>query len=155
MYDKEDGKRQNKISVLGNPSLSEVKVIMIGIRNQSTSIKEGEIWVNELRMSEFEDDGGVAALANATLNMSDLAMFNFSGRMETSGFGSVEESVQQRNLDDEYQMSVATSVEFGKFFPEKAKVHIPLYYSYSREVIKPKYDPTNQDLELKDVLRDV
>ncbi len=155
VYDKEDGKRQNKISVLGNPSLSEVKVIMIGIRNQSTSIKEGEIWVNELRMSEFEDDGGVAALANATLNMSDLAMFNFSGRMETSGFGSVEESVQQRNLDDEYQMSVATSVEFGKFFPEKAKVHIPLYYSYSREVIKPKYDPTNQDLELKDVLRDV
>ncbi len=154
VYDKTEGKQQNKITVLGNPSLSEVKVIMIGIRNQSTSIKSGEIWVNELRMSEFEDQGGVAALANATLNVSDLAMLNFSGRMETAGYGSIEQNVQQRNLDDEYQMSVATSVEFGKFFPEKAKVHIPLYYSYSRDVIKPDYDPKNQDLKLNDVLAD-
>ena len=52
----------HKISILGNPNLGDVKAIMIGIRNPETvkdiSDKSVEIWVNELRLTDFNEKGG-------------------------------------------------------------------------------------------------
>jgi cell surface protein SprA len=147
-------KPKNKVTVLGNPSLSDVQTIMIGVRNQSRDTKSGEIWVDELRLSGFDEDGGYAALANATLNLSDIGSVSVGGRIETVGFGGIEDNVLDRRMDDFTQVNVATNLELGRFFPEKAKLRLPMYYSYSREVSKPKYDPTNQDLLLSEVIAD-
>lgn len=43
-------------------------------------------------------------------------------------------------------------VDLGRFFPEKAKVKIPLFYSLSEEINTPKYNPLDQDVLLKDAL---
>jgi cell surface protein SprA len=43
-------------------------------------------------------------------------------------------------------------MEMGKFFPDKAQVSIPLYYSYNKEIISPKYNPLDTDMELDDAL---
>ncbi len=150
-YDNGDYQK-NKITVMGNPSLSEVQVIMIGIRNQSSEIKSGEIWVNELRLNQFNEDGGYAALANMVINLSDFGNVTVSGRTESSGFGSIEQNVMGRNIDDSYQVNVATGLELGRFFPEKAKIRIPFYYSHSRETVNPKYNPLDQDVLLDDAL---
>ncbi len=85
-------KGKNKIRVVGNPSVSEVENIMIGVRNNSTKgeVKTGEIWVNELRLSEFDESGGWAAMGNVAIGLSDLGSINCSGRTETAGFGSIE-----------------------------------------------------------------
>ncbi len=45
----------NKITIVGNPSLGEVKTMMIGVRNNSDDIKSGEVWVNELRLKEHNN----------------------------------------------------------------------------------------------------
>ncbi|MDR2118538.1 MAG: cell surface protein SprA [Tannerellaceae bacterium] len=149
-YDPDNTK--NKISVVGNPSLSEVKIIMIGVRNNSGEVKSAEVWVNELRLTDFSEDGGWAANGNLNIALSDLGSVNLSGRMETVGFGGLDQSVNERRLDDYTQYSVAANVELGRFFPEKAKVSIPLYYAYSKEIIDPKYNPLDQDIVLKDAL---
>jgi len=145
----------NKVSIIGNPSLAEVKTIMIGVRNTSSDIKSGEIWVNELRLTEFDEDGGWAANANLNIALSDLGTVNLAGRIETAGFGSLDQSLSERRLDDYKQYSISTNLELGKFFPEKAKVSMPLYYAYSKEIISPKYDPLNQDIKLSDALETV
>lgn len=80
---------------------------------------------------------------------------NLSGRIETAGFGALDQSVNERRLDDYSQVNVATNVELGKFFPEKAQVSIPVYYSYSKEVLSPKYNPLDKDIKLKDALDNV
>ncbi|MDL2262441.1 cell surface protein SprA [Bacteroidales bacterium OttesenSCG-928-I21] len=147
-----DGNTANKITVMGNPSLSDVQVIMIGVRNRSNNRKSAEIWVNELRLSEFNEDGGYAALANLVVNLSDFGTISVSGRTESAGFGSIEQNVLGRNLDDTHQFDFSSGVELGRFFPEKAKVKIPFYYSYSREVINPQYNPLDQDILLSDAL---
>ena len=67
----------------------------------------------------------------------------------------MDQSVNERRLDDYSQYSVSTSLELGKFFPEKAKVSIPFYYAYSKETTTPKYDPLNQDIKMKDALDNV
>lgn len=152
VYSEYDGDGGNRMSIIGNPSLSEVKTIMIGVRNNSKDIKSGEIWVNELRLTEFNEEGGWAANANLNVALSDLGTVNFAGRIETSGFGSLDQSLSERRMDDLKQYSVSTNIELGKFFPEKAKVSMPFYYAYSKETISPDYDPLNQDIKLSDAL---
>lgn len=151
-YDPAPGRNQNRISVVGNPSLSEVKTIMIGVRNNEKTIKSGEVWVNELRLTDFNEDGGWAANANLNVALSDLGTVNVGGRIETAGFGGLDQSVNERRLDDYSQYNIAASIELGKFFPEKAKVSIPVYYAYSKEVSNPKYNPLDQDILLSDAL---
>ena len=46
-YDEE--KPKNRISVIGNPSLGQIKVMMIGVRNNTASQKSAIIWVNAYR----------------------------------------------------------------------------------------------------------
>jgi cell surface protein SprA len=144
----------NKISVKGNPTLGEVKTIMIGVRNNSKDIKSAVVWVNELRMTDFNDNGGWAADASLNVALSDLGTVNMAGRMQTAGFGSLDQSISERSLNDYSQYSVSTQIELGKFFPEKAKVSIPLYYAYSKETTTPLYDPLNTDIKIKDALKD-
>lgn len=142
----------NKITIVGNPSLSEVKTIMIGVRNNSKDIKSGEFWVNELRLTDFNEDGGWAANANLQIALSDFGTLNMGGRVETAGFGGLDQSIAERRLDDYAQYNMAANVELGKLFPEKTKVSIPLYYAYSKETTKPKYNPLDQDIVLQDAL---
>ncbi|MDR2968196.1 MAG: cell surface protein SprA [Tannerellaceae bacterium] len=150
--DIDESNERNRISIVGNPSLAEVKTIMIGIRNNSAGVKSGEIWVNELRLSGFDEEGGWAANANVSVALSDLGTVNASGRIETAGFGALDQSLMERRLDDLKQYSVAANIQLGKFFPEKAKVSIPFYYAYSKETIAPKYNPLDTDVLLSDAL---
>mgnify|MGYP002523757556 FL=1 len=152
VYDDASGKPQNKITVLGNPTLENVECIMIGVRNSGTHDVSGEIWVNELRLSEFNEQGGVAAMVNAALAVSDIAQVNVAGRLETAGYGSIESNVLDRNMDNIYQLSVSAALEAGRLFPEKARIQMPLYVSYSNETLSPDYDPLDTDIKLKETL---
>ena len=151
-YDDAHDKPMNKVTVLGNPTLEEVETIMIGVRNNGQHKASGEIWVNELRLSQFNEKGGVAAMANASLAISDIAQVNVAGHLETAGYGSIESNVLDRNVDNFYQIAVSAALEAGRLFPEKAKIQLPLYVSYSKEVISPEYDPLDTDVKLKESL---
>lgn len=143
---------QNKITIVGNPSLGEVKTMMLGVRNNSADIKSGEVWINELRLKEHNNSGGWAANANLNVQLSDLGSVNATGRYISEGFGGLEDGVASRTTDNYGTYSVTTSLEMGKFFPNKAKVSIPLYYSITKEKTTPKYNPLDTDMELKDAL---
>jgi cell surface protein SprA len=145
-------KPMNKMTVVGNPTISEIKVIMIGVRNNSQGSKSAEVWFDELRLTEFNEDGGWAGNANLFVGLSDLGSVNFAGRKETAGFGSLDQGIMERNLDDKMFWSVSAQMELGKFFPEKAKVSLPVYFSYSEDILSPKYNPLDQDVLLKDAL---
>lgn len=142
----------NKITIVGNPSISDVQTIMIGVRNAGTSTKSGEIWVNEMRMSQFDESGGWAAMGNLAVGLSDLGSVNLSGRVETAGYGSIESNVTNRRLDNLYQMNFSTSLDLGRFLPEQAKFQIPAYFSYTNETLSPKYNPLDQDVLLSEAL---
>lgn len=142
----------NTISVLGNPSLSDVRVMLIGIRNRSNSVKDGIVWVNEMRVTDFNENGGWALNANAMLSLSDIASVNFTYHRETDGFGSVDQGLSSRRLDTYDQYNVAVQGDIGKLLPEKAKLSAPVYYSKSEERTTPRYNPLDQDILLKDAL---
>ena len=142
----------NKISILGNPTLGEVKVMMIGVRNISGEVKSGEVWVNELRLMDSNNDGGWAASGNMNVQLSDFGTVNLSGRYISDGFGGLEESVTERSTDTQKEYSVTAQFELGKFFPDKAKVSAPIYYSVSQQETRPRYNPLDSDMKLSDAL---
>lgn len=145
---------RNTMSVRGNPSLSDVRVILVGIRNNSNTVKNGLVWVNELKVTEFDEEGGWAAKANVNLGLSDIAQLNFGAHIETAGFGSVDQGLNDRRMDDYQQYNFAVQGDVGRLLPEKVKLRAPIYYSYSSEKTTPKYNPLDQDVLLKDALDD-
>lgn len=146
------GKPQAKVSIMGNPSLGDVRVMMIGVRNNSRATRSVEVWANELRLQHYANDGGWAARAQLNVQVSDFASVNLTGHMETEGFGGLEETVTQRRNDNHTEYSVTTNVQLGKLLPESVKLNAPLYYSYGKQSVQPKYNPLDTDMPMDEAL---
>ena len=145
----------NTISIKGNPNLGNVKTIMIGIRNPGSGngmSQSGEVWVNELRLSDFNEKGGWAARTQVRLRLADFANLAFAGSMSTVGFGSLEKNISERNLNESRRYNVTASVELGQLFPEKSNIKLPMYISVSESVENPQYNPLDPDILLSSSL---
>lgn len=155
-----DGK--NTIIVKGQPDMSKVRVYMLGLKNPLRNPnspagddgleKDAQVWFNELRLTEFDERGGWAATARLNAKLADFADFNISGSKSTIGFGSLEKRVSDRNRADNAFFDVSSSIELGKLLPQKTGIKIPMYVSYSKQVITPQFDPRTPDIELKTAL---
>ena len=139
------------LRVKGNPTLAQIRTIMLGVRNNNPLEKSAEIWFNELRSAGFDNDGGWAAVVNADANFADVASLSMTGRMQTVGFGNVEDRVSQRSLDETKEYDISTSINIGKMMPKKWGIELPMNYSVGEQFIDPKFDPQYQDIQLTDV----
>lgn len=148
---------KNRVKVKGSPNLGNVQVMMMGIRNRKGQVNTGpksvEVWVNELRLTDFDQDGGWAANARVSARLADLGTVTMAGRTRSAGFGSIEQKVNQRSLDNLTEVDIASSIDLGRLFPKESGVRIPMYYGYSRSNRNPKYDPLNPDIELDESLK--
>lgn len=149
-YDEDTPK--NRISIVGSPSLGQIKVMMIGVRNNTSNAKSAVIWVNEMRLLGFENKSGWAAQGNLNLKLSDIGSIAAQGKIETAGFGGLEDKLASRSKDDYYRYSITGTMDFGRLLPKAAKVSLPTYYSFSEEVKSPLYSPFESDLLFEDVL---
>ncbi|MBK7946731.1 MAG: cell surface protein SprA [Flavobacteriales bacterium] len=159
-----DGDR--RIFVKGSPNLSQMRSIMIGVRNPKKDGEETnpwapdnglakclEVWVNELRLTDFDQRGGYAAVARLNAQLADLGTVSVAANYSTPFWGSIDKRVSERQRDTRYGLDVSANIEMGKFLPEKSNVRIPMYVGYSEQVINPQFDPLNPDIEFNDATR--
>ena len=153
---------QNRISVSGNPNMSNLKVIMIGVRNpiktrnpatDDGAPKSAEVWVNELRLSDFVENGGWAANAHLQARLADLGTIDAVGQTSTPGWGSIDKKVNERSKEQVLKYDLSSTIELGKFFPEKIGVRIPVYVGYSETRIRPEYNPLDPDIPFTEALK--
>ncbi|HEU4552767.1 MAG TPA: cell surface protein SprA [Chitinophaga sp.] len=152
-YTEMDG--ANYMSVVGNPSLGDVRSVMIGVYNPKNDGLEkcAEVWFNEMRLTDFDEKGGYAATARMDLQLADLGTVSVSGNMHTAGFGNIDQRVNERFRDNYLQYDVAANLDLGKLLPKKMGISIPVYAGYSQSASNPEYDPYDLDIKLKDKLR--
>ena len=155
-----DGKR---LSVKGNPTLSNVVTIMVGIRNPDKDLEQplwtsddgqpkcAEMWVNELRLSGFNEEGGWAAVAQANATLADLANVSVAANMSVPGWGGLEQRVQERQRETMQGLDANGTIQLGKLFPEKLGVTLPMYLGYSNQTSTPQFDPLSPDVEMEDL----
>lgn len=138
-----------KIGIKGNPNFGNVRTIMLGIKNPTNDELCGEVWFNELRLTELDNRGGWAAIVSLDANMADFATVNAMGSMSTVGFGSLEQGPNQRSMEDVQMYDVVTNFNLGQLLPRNWGIQLPFNYSRSEELITPKYDPQYGDVELQ------
>ena len=160
VYEIQDG--NNTIRIKGNPNLSEVRVIMLGVRNRRGGLnntaddglpKCAEVWVNELRLSDFNNRGGWASTARMRTKIADLGTANLSGSYSTPGWGSLEQKLNERQRETRQQYNLSANMDVAKLLPEGSNVSIPLYFSVSEQIVRPEFNPLDPDVRLNDVLR--
>ncbi|MCD7937305.1 MAG: cell surface protein SprA [Tannerellaceae bacterium] len=141
---------QNTYTVCGNPSLSDISVVLIGLRNNTQTVKQIEVWINELRVTGYKNRGGWATKGEVRLDLSELGTLYFAGQYETAGFGRLDQSVTERRMEDYSQYQFSANLDMGKLLPEKMDIRLPFYYSYRKEFSTPQYNPFDPDILLKE-----
>ena len=166
IYETNDGK--NRIFIKGNPVLSSVKTIMIGIRNPTSKAGEpysniwitddnlnkcAEIWVNELRLTDFKNEGGWAAIARVNAKLADFGNISVAGNYSKPGFGNLDSKVSERQQQTIIGVDASSNLELGKFLPESTGIKVPMYLGFSQQITTPQFDPLSPDLETSEVTR--
>lgn len=149
-----------RIKVRGNPNLQGLKVVMIGVRNPSKSSnhpwmgaedgldKCAEVWVNELRLTDFDQRGGWATTGRVNMQLADFGSVNLSGNYSTPFWGSIEKKVSERQRETQMAFNGSTNLELGQFLGNRVGVQVPFYYGYSWAAIDPQFDLLSPDVEL-------
>ncbi len=146
----------NKVSVIGYPNVGNVRTLMIGIRNpkkvNGASPDDGlpkcaEVWVNELRLTDFDQRGGYAANARVTAKLADFGDVSISAKMSTVSFGSIDQTVNERNKFEEFGYDFQSKWNLDKFIGTKSGLKIPMFFSYSENWKNPQFNPLDPDIE--------
>ena len=146
---------QYTLTIVGNPKLSVVTNIMIGIRNPESPDqlpKTACIWANELRVTDFNRQAGWAGKANVNLKLADFATISASTRYTSFGFGGVQSKISDRTQETSFDYDVSGNVNLDKFLPSKMGIKIPVFASYENKTITPFFDPLDSDIPLESSL---
>jgi cell surface protein SprA len=152
----------NKITVVGNPDLGMISTILLGVRNPLKTAanattndglpKSAIVWFDELRMTNFNEQGGWAALGRVNAKLADFGDITVAANHTTAGFGTLDSRMEDRSLNTVTGYDVTANADLGKFFPAKSGVHLPAYVSVNNQVSTPEYDPASGDIPLKLVI---
>ncbi|MGI9542136.1 MAG: cell surface protein SprA [Cyclobacteriaceae bacterium] len=143
---------RHKIRVKGNPDMSSVYALMLGIRNPESADgapKSVCVWTNELRVSDFDQTAGWAANANLNLKLADFAVVNASVRHTTLGFGSIQDKISDRTREQTTEFDISANVNLDKLIPAETGLQIPMFVSYENTRITPEFDPRDPDIRVK------
>lgn len=126
--------------IQGKPSLSRLQYFEVGVRNTSSEHPvSGEIWIDEMRLSNVRKDAGTAVRFQSSFNLADVANTTVTYSRKHADF-----HVLQRRLGTgrtAERIRVNSRLNFDKFFPQAWGLSSPLSVSYSNNVATPKYHP--------------
>lgn len=143
------------ITVVGNPKLSVITSLLIGIRNpdsEDESDYDACIWANELRVTDFNTVAGFAGNARLNAQLADFANISASTRYTAFGFGNVQSKIAERTQETTFEYDISGNVNLDKFLPSKAGIRIPVFASYESRTITPEYNPLDSDIPLESSL---
>ncbi|WP_066506128.1 cell surface protein SprA [Rufibacter sp. DG15C] len=139
------------LTVVGNPDFSDVQSLMIGLQNPITADRASNsvcLWLNELRVSDFDRKAGWAATARANVKLADFANITATGSYTTVGFGGIQERAAQRSRENTGQFDINANIAAEKLLPAGTGLVVPLSVQYGTTVAEPRYDPLDRDTPL-------
>ncbi|RKX27371.1 MAG: cell surface protein SprA [Candidatus Zixiibacteriota bacterium] len=129
--------------VLGRPNLNQVRFIAAGIVNESSGRASGEVWIDELRVTDVRKDVGTAARVSVSGNLADLITYSLSWEHKDPYFRSLSKSTRGGSRDNLGSGSESNSFGYNlslnlhRFMPRSWGVRLPVSYSYYESVSTP------------------
>lgn len=131
--------------VRGQPSLTVIRFIAIGIHNPRQAWEQerplnGEVWVNELRLTDVDDTPGWAYRVESALRVADVASVNFNLTQNDPFFHRIEDRFGTRN--NERNWGVSVGIMFERFLPRSwTGSTLGFNYTHSEGLQRPRYLP--------------
>lgn len=149
-----------RLAIKGTPSLQDINTIVIGIRNPANPedgldptnvLRETTIWVNELRVSGYDNESGWAAVANADVKLADLGGIQANIQRQTDGFGSLSSTLADRDQRDVLNWNMTANLNADKLLPERFGWSIPLSMQLQSQTQTPRFAPSRGDVRLSEI----
>lgn len=135
----------------GNPSFTNVKVLTLGLKNLDPQAEfSGEIWFNELRLSEAQRDKGIAMRVRADLRIADFATVTSEVEKLDADFHRITERFSP-NQQNRLSGNFSANVNLEKLLPQSWGIAMPLSLTYRNSSSTPKYVPGQDKLVTADV----
>jgi len=142
---KDEGKYRVKIKTSGaDPTLTRIQYFSMGVINlDSSKAATGNVWVDELRLTDVRDEVGTAAKIGVSGNMTDLITYSFNYSTQDAFYRGVSASTKggaANNLGSgqtKTNYSFSGSVKLDKFFPRSLQLSLPVSVNWSQSVSEP------------------
>lgn len=139
--DPETDKYTGKIfRVVGNPTLSRIEKIQIGIINVSDEEYTGAVWVDELRVVESNNEAGMAMRGNFDVSLGNFVNFNMNADKKDADFHQVNQQMSTGTSTTE-AFNMSMTVRLHELFPSSWRLSIPVSLTQRESESTPKYFP--------------
>jgi hypothetical protein len=124
----------------GSPSLPNIKVISIGIRNkmQGSNIT-GRVWVDELRMDNLRQMTGTAARVAINTNLAGFANITAKAVRSSADFHDMNAKKGSGSDNTDWDSSIALNLD--RFAPARWKLNLPFTANISKSEQSPRLQP--------------
>ncbi|MCW9095447.1 MAG: cell surface protein SprA, partial [Ignavibacteriaceae bacterium] len=130
--------------VKGNPTLTAVKFLSVGVFNLDSTFNpgplSGEVWINELRVVGADDSPGWAYSFNTSFKFADLMTVNFNMSQNNPYFHKLSDRFGSRVENQNWALS--TDLDILKLIPfNMRESSLRVNYSHTESLGKPLYIP--------------
>ncbi len=138
--------KQGRYAVQGSPSLTSIIYFAAGVTNDDTLNYEpisGDLWLDELRVTDVRDDNGIAMRLSVAGGFSDFINYSVSYKNQDEYFRNLTAS-NSSNLGSgkrETSYSYTTKVSVDKLLPPSWGASLPITYNWSRRESTPRLKP--------------
>jgi len=151
LIDRETGAGTGEVyAAYGNPSFTRVARVSFGLTVQGTPIilPDGEVWIDELRLSDVRKDRGISSNVTMQANFSDLLTLNGAYAFQDKDYFRVGTGATQGTGFDRTSLNLSSTVNLDRFIPSSGVV-LPVSVSLQHSTDAPKFR-TGSDVILDD-----
>ncbi len=154
LVDKDTGEFTGQIyRIVGNPALSRLKKLIVTVKNNDPFQNyTGDVWLDELRVSDTKNEKGMAIRGQVNMKFADVASLNVNAQKKDAEFHEVnrKDAGSAGDQNDSKSFNISSSFKPSKILPKKWGYSLPVSISYSKSEKSPKYFPYS-DIILIDV----
>ncbi len=149
-YKRLPGKPDGYFKARGRPNMKNVRYFILGVKHRGDEIGRnpddftGEIWLDELRLSDVRTERATALRLNTDIKLADVASFNAQWESKDADFHNISTQFGKGNTDE--RQNYQGKIILDKFLPDSWDISIPVdgRMSFSRSI--PKYRPKTDEL---------
>ena len=119
------------VTVCGYPSISDVRVVGLGVGNAGDKPIDIRVWFNELRVGTSTARRGYALAIDGAFNLSSVLSMGAAFKYASAGINAGLYSMQDWKVD--------ARLELGEILPESFRMKMPICFSYSKQIKNNRY----------------
>ena len=138
--------RSGNLAVVGNPSLSEIMMLGLGLRNNAQSSLTNQVWVDDITVKGHYLEPGNAHRISGDIDFADMLTMSGDYRMIDDDFHGLGKTSGTGTTITRY--STSSTLNLDRFTPPVWNWSLPATYAWNRNFSEPRY-AQNSDIRLE------